>query len=90
MAGSRDQGMRHTMLECVVDTLLGKTEGEIELTDRTRTQTFLLRRCLREAVRRVFAPLGFREGSLMITKLLRGGRGRDLSGIALTVGNERE
>ena len=28
MAGSRDQGMRHTMLECVVDTLFGKTEGK--------------------------------------------------------------
>ena len=32
---------------------------------------------------------GFREGSLMITKLLGGGCGRDLLGIALAVGNER-
>ena len=55
-----------------------------------RVQTFLLRRCLREVVRRVFAPLGFREGSLMITKLLRGGRGRDLLGIALLEMRENE
>ena len=85
MAGSRDQGN----VKSVVDTLFGlDRQGEKSNARRLSFQTVPF--VGRERVGRVVAPLGFREGSLMPTKLLRGGR--DLLGIAppLAVGNERE